>query len=56
MNRRRCEDCNIEIHKSSYRRHLRSEKHIIEGLGSWLRKCQILNITLIDVIHRLEKN
>ena len=28
MNRRRREDCNIEIHKSSYRRHLRSEKHI----------------------------
>ena len=28
MNRRRCEDCNIEIHKSSYRRHLRSRKHI----------------------------
>ena len=27
MNRRRCEICNIEVHRASYCRHLRSEKH-----------------------------
>ena len=28
MNRRFCEDCEIDIHKASYLRHLKSEKHI----------------------------
>ena len=29
MNRRRCEICDIDIHKASYCRHLRSEKHTV---------------------------
>ena len=28
MNRRFCEDCEIDIHRASYSKHLRSEKHI----------------------------
>ena len=28
MNRRFCEDCEIDIHRASYSRHLKSEKHI----------------------------
>ena len=38
MNKRRCEDCNIEIHKSSYRRHLRSEKHIRNEVKNYNRR------------------
>ena len=28
-NKRRCEDCEIDINRASYSRHLKSEKHII---------------------------
>ena len=28
MNRRRCENCNIDVHRASYMKHLRSKKHI----------------------------
>ena len=28
MNRRRCEICDVDIHRASYCRHLRSEKHM----------------------------
>ena len=27
MNRRSCEICNVDVHRASYCRHLRSEKH-----------------------------
>ena len=29
MNRRNCEICNVDVHRASYCRHLRSEKHMI---------------------------
>ena len=28
MNSRKCDDCNIDVHRASYAKHLRSEKHI----------------------------
>ena len=28
MNSRKCEVCNVDVHKASYIKHLRSEKHI----------------------------
>ena len=28
MNSRRCEICNVDVHRASYIKHLRSEKHI----------------------------
>ena len=31
MNRRKCESCDIEIHKTSYCRHKRSAKHTKNG-------------------------
>ena len=27
MNSRRCEICNVDVHRASYNKHLRSEKH-----------------------------
>ena len=28
MNSRKCEDCNVDVHRASYMKHLRSKKHI----------------------------
>ena len=28
MNSRKCDDCNIDVHRASYAKHLRSKKHI----------------------------
>ena len=28
MNSRRCEICNVDVHRASYNKHLRSKKHI----------------------------
>ena len=28
MNSRRCEICNVNVHRASYMKHLRSEKHL----------------------------
>ena len=32
MNRRNCEICNVDVHRASYCRHLRSEIHSIKEL------------------------
>ena len=31
MNSRKCEICNIDVHRASYVKHLRSKKHIKKG-------------------------
>ena len=36
MNSRRCEICNVDVHRASYAKHLRSKKHIENIIPEWL--------------------
>ena len=31
MNSRKCDICNIDVHRASYQKHLRSKKHLENG-------------------------
>ena len=39
MNRMRCDDCNVDFHKSYYERHLRGKKHL-ENLRKNIPECR----------------